>query len=105
MSRLTLTTADNGRSFRMGAADEIVLRLPENPTTGYRWQIDRMGEALELTSDTYEPSPPLQPGSGGTREFRFRRVAPESARLELKNWQEWEGDRSISERFAVTVLD
>ncbi len=103
MATLTLTKADDGRSVRMGGADEIVLQLPENPTTGYRWQIERIDRALELTADTYQASPTVRIGSGGVREFRFRRVAPGDARLELKHWQEWEGDRSISERFAITV--
>jgi inhibitor of cysteine peptidase len=103
MSMVTLTMADNGRAVDAGAADEVVLHLPENPTTGYRWQLERAADALELTSDTYHPAPPIQFGSGGMREFRFRKTAPGTARLELKHWQAWEGDRSITERFAVTL--
>lgn len=32
--------------------DEVVIRLPENPTTGYAWSIESMDDGLLLTGDS-----------------------------------------------------
>lgn len=104
MSTVTLTKADNGRSIDAGGEDAVALRLPENPTTGFRWQIERIEGSLELVTDTYYPSSDIQFGSGGIREFHFRRTAKGTARLGLKNLQAWEGDRSVTERFEATII-
>jgi inhibitor of cysteine peptidase len=103
MSTLMLTMADGDKVIEAGAADEIVVRLPENPTTGYRWQIDRIDGVVEPSGDSYQADPTMQFGSGGIREFRFRRTAPGTARLSLKHWQAWEGDRSVDERFSISL--
>src|SRR5260370_24543853 len=44
MSTITLTQADKGKSITVHTGEEIVIMLPENPTTGYRWAIDRSEE-------------------------------------------------------------
>ncbi|MBA3276782.1 MAG: protease inhibitor I42 family protein [Chloroflexia bacterium] len=103
MSTLPLTKDDNGRTVESRQGDEIVLRLPENATTGYRWHIDRADEQFEQTADSYHPEPELRFGSGGVREFRFRARAAGTARLELKHWQAWEGEGSVTDRFAVEI--
>lgn len=100
--------ADTGRSVQVAREDEIVLRLPENPTTGYRWHIDRADGLVVTEWDAYQPcvgdpDPDVQIGRGRTREFRFRPEAIGTSRLELKHWQEWEGEASTMERFSVSI--
>jgi predicted secreted protein len=109
MTAITLTSAHDRTSIEVRPGDEIVLHLPENATTGFRWHVDQMQGPLEQVSDGYveaEPEAPhgdVQFGRGGIREFRFRAICPGSARLELKNWQPWEGEASVTERFAVQI--
>lgn len=103
MATLALAKDDNGGTFESGQGDEIVLRLPENATTGYRWYVDRADESLEQMADSYQPDPDVRIGSGGVREFRFRARAAGAAKLELKHWQAWEGESSVTERFAVEI--
>ena len=82
----------------------IVLRLVENPTTGYRWEIERASEAiLDQEGDSFELAPAATFGTGGHREFRFLAKSPGSGEIALKHWQPWEGDRSTTERFAVSI--
>ena len=105
---IELTSADDGRTIAATPGDEIVVLLAENATTGYRWQAQVHGVAVELEADGYRPPSlpqPSQPvfGRGGQREFRFRVLAPGSAVLELKLWREWEGESSALERVTVTV--
>ena len=107
MATVSVTKANNGQSIEVRQGDEIILRLPENPTTGYRWHIDR-ADGLEQAmsehttgSDQRDPNPRF--GQGGVREFRFRAKEPGARRLELKHWREWEGERSVTERFSVGI--
>jgi inhibitor of cysteine peptidase len=99
----TVTTADNGATIEVQPGDEIVVRLEENPTTGYRWETDRVGGPLEPAGDSYQMSTPGSIGGGGVHEFRFRATAPGTAHLALKNWRSWEGENSATRRFALDV--
>jgi inhibitor of cysteine peptidase len=103
MTEVRLTEADTGRTLDVGLGDEIVVRLNENPTTGYRWQVERVSGPLEPCGDSFELVPDAQLGTGGVRVLCFRAVSPGSAHLELKHWQAWEGDRSIDRRFMIDV--
>jgi predicted secreted protein len=40
-------------------------------------------------------------GSGGEAYWHVRARAPGKSRIELVNRREWEGDRSIIDRFAI----
>jgi inhibitor of cysteine peptidase len=102
MATITLTNASNGESIKCRQDDEIILRLSENPTTGYRWHIVR-ADGLVQEADAYRPPPDPQFGSGGVREFRFRAKVTGEGRLELKRWREWEGEKSVLERFAIDI--
>jgi inhibitor of cysteine peptidase len=107
MAAISLTDANNGQSIQVRQGDEIILRLPENPTAGYRWHIDRADglaqEMSEHTTGSDQPGPNPRLGQGGVRKFRFRAKEPGMRRLELKHWREWEGERSVTERFGVGI--
>src|SRR5690242_21633715 len=103
MAAITLTSSDNGTTHQARPGDDIEVMLPENPTTGFRWQVDRIDGPLHLEGDTYRADPGAQIGGGGTRVFHFRATGPGPAQLALKNWQAWEGERSVVDRFAATL--
>jgi inhibitor of cysteine peptidase len=103
MPTITITTSDNGRVIEAKKGDEIVLRLPENPTTGYRWTVDRVSGHASFTDDAYQPDPEMTFGSGGVHTFRLHCEEAGTARAELKHWQEWEGETSVTDRFAVEI--
>ena len=98
-----LTEANNGTSVEARQGDEIVVQLRENPTTGFRWHVERVNGILEQETDAYRPDREMRFGSGGVREFRFRGKAAGTARLELKHWQAWEGESSVTDRFRVEI--
>jgi inhibitor of cysteine peptidase len=105
---VTLTEANNGQPLELRQGDVVDLRLRENPTTGFRWQVVRTdGLVEEPAVDDAPPSrgPEEHPqvGAGGTRTFRFRARTPRTGRLELKLWREFEGDSSVVKRFAIDI--
>ena len=109
---VTLTEASNGEAVEIRNGDAIEVMLPENATTGFRWQVvHAVGLVEEPAADQGSP-PPVpeehhQIGAGSTRRFRFRARTPGTGRLELKLWREFEGERSVSKRFVsdITIAD
>jgi inhibitor of cysteine peptidase len=103
MTALTLTEADDGRIISAHPGDEVVIRLPETPTTGCRWSIERIEEPPLHEGDSFALGADVKFGSGGLRELRFLASGAATARIQLKRWQPWEGERSVDARFAVTI--
>ena len=100
---LNLTEQDNGGQISARAGEEVILRLPENVTTGFRWAVEDANPKLELASATHESSRSAALGASGQALFRFRVIGTGSEKLSLKYWRQWEGDASIVKRFVVTV--
>jgi inhibitor of cysteine peptidase len=104
VSQLTITQADQGKTFTVHSGSVIALNLAENPSTGYRWEIEKIDpNVIELENSTFSLPAGAGVGGGGERIFTFRTKATGVARLQLKEWRPWEGDRSIVQRFDVTL--
>jgi inhibitor of cysteine peptidase len=99
----TLTRADAGGRIELRVGEVVVVRLPENASTGFVWSRENASDALRLVGSEYLPAGDGRVGSGGQRSLSFQAVATGTAQLRLKLWREWEGDKSIVDRFAVTV--
>ncbi len=102
MATIIATSSNNGGLLQAHVGDELVLRLPETPSTGYRWTVDVAPVNATLDHDSFNPG-----GGGvgghGTRTFEFRVTARGDAHLGLKRWRAWEGDTSVAERYRVTL--
>jgi inhibitor of cysteine peptidase len=79
------------------AGEELVLELPENPTTGYRWSLQVSGSALrELPAATYTASG-TGIGAGGHRTFRFIAAQPGTASIHATLSRSWEPDQALQD--------
>ncbi len=98
----TLSQADSGTSLEVTVGEVLQLALPENATTGYRWEIaecDR--DRLEQVGETMShPTPGI--GSGGTATFTFRAICPGTSRLVLEQRRSWES-MPAAESFKLTI--
>jgi inhibitor of cysteine peptidase len=104
MPGLVVTQADNGKSFEVHQGEVIGIRLEENPSTGYRWAIDHVdADFLTLQNSAFSPTSGGGIGSGGERTFTFKATKTGTAHIQLKLWREWEGDRSITNRYTLTI--
>lgn len=100
MGKLSITEADKGKTLEVRRDDLIVVRLPENPTTGYRWALDEdQHEILFLEKSEFSLPKSPKVGGGGTRIFTFRAKRAGTAQIRLKNWRDWEGEASVIDRF------
>lgn len=98
-----LNQRDSGCSLELKDGDVVTIRLPENPTTGFRWQVNCLEADIHLTGDSFESNKETEIGSGGVREFRFRFHGPKGGAVTLKHWRAWEGEASIIEQFDFKV--
>lgn len=99
----SLTGTDNGKTIQAHVGDEINIALDANPTTGYGWSIEKSdGALLTLKQSNYAASSSAI-GSGGTQTLTFVAKGVGTANLQLKYWRSFEGDKSITRQFAVTI--
>jgi inhibitor of cysteine peptidase len=101
MAELQIDKSRNGGRATIQVGDVVVLCLPENPTTGFRWQLLPLdGSAIQLESDSFELATSAL-GRGGTRRLKFTAVNNGSCVLQLQYRRSWE-QRAV-ESFAMTI--
>jgi inhibitor of cysteine peptidase len=97
-----LTAADNGRTVELRVGGDVVLRLPENPATGYRWAVDAVDETfVDIKEGQYRAASNTL-GGGGEAQWTVHAKAPGLTQVKLKHWRHWEGERSVIERYELT---
>jgi inhibitor of cysteine peptidase len=77
------------------------VRLPENPTTGYRWQPEPDDVRLKLVDDRFEGAE-VPRGAGGDRVLVFEAVRAGPARLHCAMRRTW-GSCEPVEEFSVEL--
>jgi|SRR5690349_5772450 inhibitor of cysteine peptidase len=80
----------SGAHIRVSQSDRIVVRIPENATTGYQWSVTEIGETLEVKSSELLPPGQIKPGAAGERIVRVRPRRPGKARIALDLKRQWE---------------
>ena len=103
MPTVTITETLDGQTVAAAPGDRITVRLPENPTTGFRWHCPAAPQCLTPESDSFEPVRGAQVGGGGTRVLSYRALRAGTDLLCLVLWRAWEGESSIARRFEVTI--
>src|SRR5258706_7930322 len=101
---MDFAAADDGQTVPLKLGDTITIRLPENPTTGFRWELQPLdANVLTLADDGYESGGSL-PGAGGVRVLRLQAVNPGKHDVVLRLRRAWENASPIGTyRLIVTV--
>lgn len=85
---------DNSDShITVSSGTEVIVSLPENPTTGYSWKFFLRPEQQNIISDISEiyVSPQKQmPGAGGVKEYKFTAASPGEITITGYNFRPWE---------------
>ena len=82
---------DNGTTTAVGRQDIITIRLPENPMTGYQWDISG-SKGLTLLKDSYIYPDPTgrMTSSGGWRHFTLIADTPGTTSFSAIHKRSWE---------------
>lgn len=100
---LELDNTANGGKVELRVGESFELRLSENPTTGYCWQLRLpVGPFLEVEDDSFA-GPHGTFGAGGLHIWRFRAAEKGVARLEIENRRSWEPEPVETFEVAIEV--
>jgi inhibitor of cysteine peptidase len=104
MSEVTLSTIDNGKIVSLKKGQMLVIRLDENPTTGYRWSTPTLNtQVLELKSDQFNQLGHGAIGGGGQRVFIFQANNVGQTKLQIQKRREWASEQSVIDQFEATI--
>jgi predicted secreted protein len=84
-----LTESDAGAEHSVDVGQELVVRLPENRTTGFRWHLALPDDGVVLDEDRFDVDTSGRPGAGGVRIFRLRATTPGPHRLGATLRRSW----------------
>jgi inhibitor of cysteine peptidase len=102
-----ITEANNGTTINLENEETFYLRLKENPTTGYSWQLN-LSQGLSLISDEYYPPEskegerPLV-GAGGVHLWEIKAAAEGSQQVTGIYKQSWENETGTEDNFTLNV--
>jgi inhibitor of cysteine peptidase len=101
---LQLDQRADGRDYRLALGKRMEVALPENPTTGYRWQLVDDGQpSLALIDDRFD-TPGGPPGRGGSRHWVFKAVRLGRAEIRAVYRRAWKAENAQSRRFRTAVI-
>ena len=103
-SALELLEPHNGGNFTISRGEELVIRLPGNPTTGYLWEVfSNDSTMLRLKGESVFVADADRTGAGGQTIFLFVPCGIGPTRLKLVYRRPWERDTLPVQVFEVVV--
>jgi inhibitor of cysteine peptidase len=105
MAGVEITENGFGQTHDLRLGDGLVLRLHENPTTGFRWVKELSGDgALQPTDDRFEPGGVApRPGAAGHRIFQFVASRAGTVHIALARKRAWESASAENAHLTVVV--
>jgi len=98
------TVNDSGKTVPLGLQQNLSIRLPENPTTGFSWNAS-VTSGLLITDTAYTPDaqPVGMTGVGGTRNWTVRGTGAGTQRFSAVYVRPWETNQTPADQFNLTV--
>ena len=86
----------NHNTVELPIGQTLELSLPENRTTGFKWNVQSSGEPIcTLVNERYEAGRSV--GQGGKHHWQFRAQQAGSADIELLYRRSWEEGKAARE--------
>ncbi|MDD1656717.1 MAG: protease inhibitor I42 family protein [Methanomicrobiales archaeon] len=97
--------ASNGKTVTLAQGSTVMIRLKENPTTGYRWEVT-VPEGLSLVRDEYTPDavPTGIVGSGGIHTWLLQPTNAGTFTFRGTYMQPWMNVTGTEQTFALTLV-
>nr|WP_277349605.1 protease inhibitor I42 family protein [Planosporangium thailandense] len=91
---------DGGSTVVVSSGDTLEVVLPQNASTGYRWELE-LADGLTVVEDRHLPPSPERPGAAGCRLFVLRVHEPGILRARLR--RPWEPVEAVAQSYTVCV--
>ena len=104
MAEYVFDDKDSGANVEVERGAKITIELRENPTTGYRWAISTIDQALlAAEGDEFLPHDQKGAGAGGQHRFFFCAQRAGSTALRLINKRSWQRDDQAVGAFNLII--
>jgi predicted secreted protein len=95
--------ARDGDEARVLPGDEVVVRLPENSGTGYRWDITKLPAGVEVVFSELHRTGGDAPGAGGQRVITLRATQPVDGPVRFTLARSWETEQAPLAEFTFSL--
>jgi len=104
VGNIVVSEAQNGAATSLNVSNTITLKLPENGTTGYLWNLTTTS-GLNVTGDTFVPPATSGniAGAGGVRVWVITAMQPGVQKIQGIYKRPWETPVGNETTFAMTV--
>lgn len=103
---LLVCAAEAGEALRLAPGASKIVELPENPSTGYTWRIDRAASeglgALSIVDGGHLKGRAM-PGAPGRRRWTIRALQPGVATVVFAYQRPWEPEAVETRRVDVEI--
>ncbi len=104
MADILILQEDHGKRYEVKPGTRIEVRLVDNPTTGYRWQVAEFDtQIINLQEKDFKTAEGAGIGSGGTRYFMFTANTPGTVKIDFLLSREWEPVEAAIDQFEITI--
>jgi inhibitor of cysteine peptidase len=104
---VTVSAEQSGARVALASGQDLVVRLPSNPSTGYRWiYVEPKDAVLKVDGpSSFEAQSPDAAGAGGTEIWKLAPFKPGQQQLRFEYRRPWEQDVAPSRiaTYSVTV--
>ncbi|HII93165.1 MAG TPA: protease inhibitor I42 family protein [Methanosarcina sp.] len=103
-----ITEADNGTSISLENGSTFYLKLKENPTTGYSWELNLSQGLNNISGEYYPPEQPEEiketlVGAGGVHLWEIKAVSKGSQQVTGIYKRPWEKLTGEEEKFILNI--
>lgn len=99
----------NGKFIKITRGESFCLKLKENPSTGYSWQLS-LNKGLNLVNSKYSPPVPLNNaqrlmvGASGNHLWKIKAIAKGDQQIEVIYRRSWEKQTGKEKVFRLKVI-
>jgi inhibitor of cysteine peptidase len=99
---LFVNSTSDGKIITIPIGDSVLVRLNENPTTGYTWNTT-ISKGLTVLKDTYTAPDTTRVGAGGYHEWILSPQTVDTYTFRAVSLRPWEGVQSSDETFSLVI--
>jgi len=103
VGHLVVSEEQNKATVNLGLNNTITLKLIENPTTGFQWNLTT-SPGLVIIADNYQSSAPQLTGSGGVHTWDMKAVQTGTQGIKATYMRSWEPVTGNETTFTMTVI-